>query len=364
LAFESLDLRAQPPQLSGHLSDAAMYDLANAKKILIIRLSSIGDVLQAATVARAIKSFYPQTRISWAVETKSKDVILDNVHLERVFVWPRKEWNAEAKKTLNPFTFFKRNLQFLSQIRKQNFDIAIDLHGMYRSDLISYASRAKIRICLPKPHEPCLGANVKTKNKNFSNRYERYFSVLTHFGIEGAEPVLEMFLRAEDEEFARDFMAEHGLKPQKFIVFNPSSNDKNRCWPAESYARLGDLLAAKYGLPIVVFGAAADKHLAQSIASRMAGRVIDATGTMTLKQLGAAAKQACVFISGDTGPLFIAQGLQVPTVALFGASSALECHINGPDRIALQAENGSLGNLSAPDVFRAVESLISRFSPP
>jgi len=334
-------------------------NLRDCEKILIIRLSSIGDVLHTTPVAQAIKKSFPQSRISWIVETKAKDVIEGNSNLEHVFVWQRKEWNAEAKKTGDYYTLIKRNLKFLSMIRQQHFDMVIDLQGMYRSDFISYASGAKHRFCLPDPPEPCIGANIHTKNRVFSKVYERYLSVLTYFGIEAVQPIMEMSLTLAEEHFAQDFMISHSLQSQKFIIFNPSSTKPSKCWPLDNFAQLGDSLAAEFKIPIVIFGAANDKYMAQTIAVHMNNPVIDATGTMTLKQLGAVAKQAGIFISGDTGPLYIAQALQVPTLALFGSTKAEYYHLDQHNQIALQAKDRSIHNLTVDEVLQAVRLILA-----
>ena len=337
----------------------AIPELVGQRKIVIIRLGSIGDVLHASPVAREIKNHFPDSRISWVVETKSKDVIEGNSNLEQVFVWRRKEWNAEAKKTRNYYTLIKRNLDFLAQIRQQNFDIAIDLHGMYRSGLISYASNAKYRICVPNPLErSTIFANICIKDGSFPTVYDKYLSVLKCFGIQACEPTMEMPVTADDKVFAQDFMAEYALQPRRYIAFNPSTSCISKCWPVDKFAQLGDWLHAEYGLPIIIFGAAGDKAMTQAIIARMKNRPVDATGTMTLKQVGAVAQQAAVFISGDTGPLYIAQALDVPTVALYGVTNAQYYTIPKQNRISIQANENSLSNITVEEVFGAVKKLV------
>ena len=341
----------------------------NFQKILIVRLSSIGDVLQASAVAHSLKKFFPKAHISWVVEDKSKDVILGHPALDQVFVWSRRGWFNEAKKTGDYFTLIKRNFEFFRRLRQERFDIALNLHGLNRADIVCFISGAKYRICLPNPHERCFGANIRTPNRTFEGRqaiYKRFLSVLTHFGLEETgEPVMEMGLSAEDQEFAERFLGGHGLRPRGFIVFNPSSSNSVKCWPGEYFARLGDLLFQEYKLPIVIFGAASDKQQAQFIAGRMSIPVIDATGTMTLKQLGGVACKAGVFISGDTGPLFIAYALGAPTVALYtSCADAENRHIHYPSSIALHAEGQSLKNLTVEEVWQAVRLILRSQSAP
>ncbi|MBP2662048.1 MAG: glycosyl transferase family 9 [Firmicutes bacterium] len=285
-------------------------------RILILRLSSIGDVLQASPVARELRKAFPSAHISWLVESKSQEVIQDNSNLDSVFVWHRKEWNDEAKKTGDYHALVRKNLAFVKQIRKEKFQVSIDLHGMLRSGLLSYLSGAKYRLCLPTPPEHAeYFANVKVKTEKFPTVFSRYLSVLKEFGIHRTEPEMEMQISLWDERFAMEFMANHGLKERSFFILNPAASQPAKCWPTDKFARLGDMLVDTYQLPILISGAKSDRPLAKKIIAGMRHKPIDVTGLVNLKQLGAITKQARTFISGDTGPLYIAQAVGTPTVA-------------------------------------------------
>jgi len=328
-------------------------------RILILRLSSIGDVLQASPVARELRKAFPSAHISWLVESKSQEVIQDNSNLDSVFVWHRKEWNDEAKKTGDYHALVRKNLAFVKQIRKEKFQVSIDLHGMLRSGLLSYLSGAKYRLCLPTPPEHAeYFANVKVKTEKFPTVFSRYLSVLKEFGIHRTEPEMEMQISLWDERFAMEFMANHGLKERSFFILNPAASQPAKCWPTDKFARLGDMLVDTYQLPILISGAKSDRPLAKKIIAGMRHKPIDVTGLVNLKQLGAITKQARTFISGDTGPLYIAQAVGTPTVAIFGPTNANYYSLGKKNHIFLQGRDARTNNVTTIELYRAVRQLM------
>ncbi|WP_229534699.1 glycosyltransferase family 9 protein [Pelosinus baikalensis] len=327
-------------------------------RILILRLSSIGDVLQASPVARELRKAFPSAYISWLVESKSQEVIQDNSNLDSIFVWPRKEWNDEAKKTGDYHALVRKNLAFVKQIRKEKFQVSIDLHGMLRSGLLGYLSGAKYRLCLPNPPEHAeYFANVKVKTENFPTVFSRYLSVLKEFGIHRTEPEMEMQISLCDERFAMEFMANHGLKERGFFILNPATSQPDKCWPTDKFARLGDMLVDTYQLPILIFGAKSDRPLTKKIIAGMRHKPIDVTGLVNLKQLGAITKQARTFISGDTGPLYIAQAVGTPTVAIFGPTNANYYSLGKKNHIFIQGRDARTNNVTTIELYRAVRQL-------
>ncbi|CUH97519.1 hypothetical protein P22_3650 [Propionispora sp. 2/2-37] len=327
-------------------------------RILIIRLSSIGDVLQASPVARELRKAFPSAYISWLVESKSQEVIEGNSNLDNVFVWPRKEWISEAEKSSDYLALVKKNLALVKQLRREKIQVSIDLHGMLRSGLLSFLSGAAYRLCLPDPPEPAGHfANVNVKAEYFPTVFARYLSVLKECGIPKAEPEMEMPLSLCDEQFAMDFMVKHALKERNFFILNPATSKPSKCWPADNYAKLGDMLAETYRSPILLFGAQSDSPLTQKVIAGMTHEPIDVTGLVNLKQLGAITKRARTFISGDTGPLYIAQALGTPTVAIFGPTNADYYSIGRNNHIFIQGRDGRTDNVTALEVYHAVKQL-------
>ncbi|MCX8053926.1 MAG: glycosyltransferase family 9 protein, partial [Armatimonadetes bacterium] len=116
---------------------------ASANRILIVRLSAIGDVLMATPVARALRKAFPQSYIAWVVEKKAADIVIGNPYLDDVIVWERTRGRSVASRVLN----FAKGLWFLrNELRSRDFDVCLDLQGLLRSALVCWLSGAARRI--------------------------------------------------------------------------------------------------------------------------------------------------------------------------------------------------------------------------
>lgn len=298
-----------------------IFPTTDIKNILIIRLSSIGDVLKCTVVIDKLRERFPQARLTWLVETKSKGVLEGNPKLDEIIVWERKEWSRQARKTRNYLRFGRQLYKFVRDIRARQFDLVVDLHGLPRSGMISFFSGAPYRICYDqaKKHSH-LWANIRvTPDRQQDTTIMQYYAgLLRGLGANTAGLRMHMPVLPADEEFAEQFMLQHRLVPGGFIIINPATSWKSKCWPAEYYAALADRISATCRLPILLTGGPADGELVQAIIGQMHSQAINVCGQTTLRQLAAIIKQASLFISGDTGSLFIAEAVGTPTLSLFG----------------------------------------------
>jgi ADP-heptose:LPS heptosyltransferase len=118
------------------------------------------------------------------------------------------------------------------------------------------------------------------------------------------------------------------------------------------------MLVDTYQLPILIFGAKNDRPLTKKIIAGMRHKPIDVTGLVNLKQLGAITKQARTFISGDTGPLYIAQAVGTPTVAIFGPTNANYYSLGMKNHIFIQGRDACTNNVTTIELYRAVRQLM------
>lgn len=314
------------------------------KNILIIRLSAIGDVLKCTVVIDKLRCRFPNARISWLVETRSKDVLLDNPNIDEVIVWERKEWSKEARSSKNYWKFARRLFQFTKEIRNRNFDLVIDLYRSPRSGIISYLSKASTRLCYTgSPKYSHLWANIHViPNYTTSTTATQFFAdILRPLGIVSDDLRMQMPILPEDRSFAETFLYDHGISPGKYIAINPSTSWQSKCWPSEYYARLADMIIEKHCLPVVILGAPGDVPLVETIIRQMQQQPVDASGKTTLRQLAALAEKAGAFISGDTGPLFIAEAVGTATISIFGPTDPAWHAPKGERHITLSTKSCS-----------------------
>ncbi len=361
--------------LTSEITIMSKIDKNNISNILVIRLSSIGDVLKCTVVIDKLRRHFPQARISWLVESKSKDVLLGNPNIDEVIVWQRKEWSKQAQISRNYPKFFSRLLHFAQEIRRRKFDLIIDLYGAPRSGIISYMSKAPFRICYSGARQGShLWANIRAVPDHTTDTtfMQYYAGILRPLGIDTRNLHMQMPVLPEDQRFAQTFLQQAEIGPQQqFVAINPSTSWSSKCWPTEYYARLADMIWSKHHIPLVMLGAPGDIPLVEAIIARMDYRPINAAGKTTLRQLAALAEQAAVFISGDTGPLFIAEAVGTATLSIFGPTDPAWHGPQGDRHITLTANNchcsksfcadkKCLTAISPEQVMEAFETLATR----
>lgn len=291
--------------------------MLNNQRILIIRLSSIGDVLHATPVAKALKEAYPNCHITWLVSKLSASLLSNNPYIDQVHVWSREEFEQAAGKyqlgTLRKLwhqlkTFFKEN----------HFDIVLDIHGLFLTGMIAAYSKAPRRIGM---------ANTRELNRFFMTEQaspiasdhviKRYLSVLSPLHIHTSEEQMTLNLTADLHKFAEDFLAKNHINPQKkLLMINPKTSWSSKNWDNENFAKLIDLLAPD--IQILLCGSIQDKNDADKITALCHRPLFDAVGKTSLLELAALIYRTDLLLTGDTGALHIATALQIPTISLWG----------------------------------------------
>lgn len=282
------------------------------KRILIIKMSSLGDVIHALPTLYAIRKNWPDAHITWAVHEQFSQVL------------PGKPWIDEIiyidKKKLT-------SLPYLWQLRKElhchEFDMCLDLQCLAKSALVAWLSGAKehygywelregsglINRALVGPHK-------------MGHVIERYLDTVRALG--GTVDRVEFPLRRDPKEAdaVNTMLQMHGMpKGMPYIVVAPGARWAVKEWPSENYGFLCKRWAEK-GMYTVLVGSSAEKAKAMSIRD-IAGTTycIDMTGKTTLQGLIELIAGASMYVSADTGPLHIANALKVPLIALFGPTS-------------------------------------------
>ncbi len=289
------------------------------KRILLVKLSAIGDVLMATPSAKAIREAFPDSYIAWIVERKSADVVLGNPYLDEVIVWDR----VKGKNLLSSVGPFVRNLKSLRhELRERHFDVAIDMQGLLRSAAVCMASGAPRKIGFADAAEGsvCLYTEKHTPDSVDLNAQQRNLDILQKIGVHSRDTAMYMPITDNDREFAARFWEENGLIGEKVVVFLPATTWVNKHWVSESWSKVADMIGDLYGAKSVILGSKADVKLAESIMSGARHKPVIAAGRTTLKQAGALMERSTAVVGVDTGLLHMAVALDRPSVGLFGAS--------------------------------------------
>lgn len=287
-------------------------------RFLIVRLSSIGDILHCTPVARVLKTALPDCHITWVVGEIPADMLRTNPYLDELYIWPRERWEQHLRR--GEFAPAWQLWQKLCQdLQARKFDIVLDIHGQFLSGLITFASKAPRRIGMSNTRElnSLFMSEIAPSSPLDVHVIPQYLSVLKPLGITAADYAMTLHLPAESITFANTFLSNHGMNPQdRIIAFNPGTTWQAKNWPAEYYAAA--IKALQPSGFILLCGGPADQALGESIKQHSGVPLINAIGQTSLLQLAALISRCTVLVTGDTGPLHMAIALGIPTVSIFG----------------------------------------------
>ncbi|MBN1461156.1 MAG: glycosyltransferase family 9 protein [Armatimonadetes bacterium] len=297
--------------------------LAEPKRLLLVKLSSIGDVVQSLPVARSLRRRFPNAYLAWAVGPAAADVVAGHPDLDRVvIVGGAPGHEAEGLDVVPPLSAVGTLRRAL---RRYEFDTTLDLQGLFKSALVARLSGAPRRVGFRTLHEGTFLLNNRrlVPNRRDVHAVDSYLDFAEVFGA-SREPVeFRIAISETDREVVDELLAGH----EELAALIPGARWDSKMWPAERFAAVADTVAERFGLTSVVTGASRDTELAARIASAARRPILDLTGRTTLKQAAELFRRCRVTIGNDTGPLYISSAVGTRTVALFGPSDA---HRLGP----------------------------------
>jgi heptosyltransferase-1 len=298
----------------------------SAPRILISRLSAIGDVIHAVPVMCALRDAMPDAHITWVVEGRNGALLQGHSALDEL-ICVRRGWLKSPSAVLN----------LRRQLRARQFDIAIDVQGLTKSAVVSWLSGARKRIGFAgvdgREFSPLLN-NVRVTPKA-KHVVERNLELLRPLGIERPSVRFDLPETVGDMAMATGLIASRGWKTG-FVVLNPGAGWKSKLWPRDRFAAVARHLGKRHGLPsLVVWAPGEERAWAEEIVAQSASHAHLAPST-TLTELAAICRRAALFIGSDTGPLHIAAAVGTPCIGLFGPMPAERNGPYGNPHIAIQ----------------------------
>ncbi|WP_175894699.1 lipopolysaccharide heptosyltransferase I [Burkholderia cepacia] len=315
------------------------------KRILIVKVTSLGDVVQTLPVVADLHRAFPGVTVDWAVDESCAEVVRWHPGVSRVLCAPLRRF----KKMRNRGDL-KAISASIGALRAHRYDAVIDLHGVYKSAIISVLARAARRIGYQTQDLGETGARFA-----YSHRF-------------GPRPDCDAWhgMRVSAGEalgYAPEGVATYGIVPPQdanlptavtdgapfMLLFHATSNPDKK-WPADHWAALATQMMARGVRVLLPWGSAAEHDDAQDIAVRAPGAVV--LPAMTVRELGAALGRAALVVGVDTGFVHMAHALQRPTVMIFVATSRHHCGIGGAPNALSIGEPGTV-----PSVGEALDAI-------
>jgi len=308
-----------------------------APRILVIKLSSFGDVIHALPTLEALGALYHQGQITWLVEEAYAPLLIGHPALAEVWPVPRVRLGQGMERDKVP-----RLLRLLRKVRASRFDLVIDLQGLLKSALWVALSQSPRKVGYDRTRELSylpLTERIPRFDPE-AHAVWRYLNVARHLGAPptlprcrlGLKPIFPAALRASDTGanlvFAHPPGRTQGPPPQtnhasngELVVLHPGARWPTKVWPAASWARLADRLIREKGLAVVITGSAADRELAAQIVAQMREQALNLAGRTSLAELAGIMQQARLAVTADTGPMHLAAALGTKVVAIFGPTA-------------------------------------------
>ena len=277
------------------------------EKILLIRLSSLGDIVLTSPAIRAVRRHYPKAQISMLVAKQYVDLLAENPHLDEVITFDRTARNTDTGEMV----------RIARLLRQRNFNLAIDFQRKFRTSLLAYLSGSKCRVGNHRPNG--LMCTVRVPDRSNKHAIDRNFDLLHPLGIEPIDRTMELFLSDSDRECARDILVSKGVHQNRLTVgLFPGAGWKLREWMPNRFAAIGDRIISDFDAQVLIFGGPNEGKLANHIAHLMAARATTCAADLPIRHFAALVESCNLFITNDTGPMHIAAAMCTPTVALFG----------------------------------------------
>lgn len=288
------------------------------KKILIVNVNWVGDVLFSTPFIRAVREHYPGSYIACLLHPRCIDILEGNPRLDEIIIYDE---DLSHKSLLG-------KLKLINILRKKKFDTAFILHKSFTKALITMLAGIRERIGYPTKNRGILLTKVIEEPADNPHKVEHFLNLARAVGINSSNRAYEFFIKDSDRNYIRAFLQKNGvIDPDFLVAICPGGNWDPKRWPKENFARLSDILIERFGAKVVISGAKKDIKLAEAIKALMKGKAITACGETTLKQLGALLEMADLVIANDTGPMHIASAMKTKLIALFGPTSP---DITGP----------------------------------
>lgn len=291
-------------------------------KILIIKLSAIGDVVQALPALEAIKKAHPASEIDWVVESAAAGILEGHPLIHRLLVSRRKEWLSSLTRPATFLQGYRGIRDFIRELRSSRYDIAVDFQGLLKSGVLVGLARAGRKIGFAGGRElSSLFLNEKLPPYDpEQHALERYLDVARHLGATDLSPLCTLPI-AEERERMRKRVAGLERPGGALIAINPIARWKTKLWEERKFAELADRIIADHGANVVFTGGPGDRDAVARIRSLMKQKAEDWTGRTTLKELAGLASLTDLFITTDTGPMHLAAATGARVLALFGPTA-------------------------------------------
>jgi len=319
-------------------------DLRNRdfRKILLIKLSAVGDVVHTIPVLNKLRRRYPAAQIGWLTTPPIAELLRHNPKIDNVIAFARDEWSSPFR--LAPFVNYAR---LARRLRAARYDLVVDMHGQLRTAGFALATGTPVRIGFDRPRAAVWQASARqfpaqTRKHAWQGAREGSWRAYTHHI---PVPTLELHavdrylnigpllgLDCEPADFSfpippaasrriEALLHRHGIGERELVVVAPGTVWETKHWGADKFAAVARHFLAKDDAVILV-GSRRERGVCDEVAGAAPGAV-NVAGETTLSEFAALIARAAICVTNDSGPMHLAVALDRPVVSIFGPTDPI-----------------------------------------
>ena len=279
------------------------------RRVAILKPSALGDIVHALPVLSALRGAWPHAHISWVVNKSFEPLLAGHPELNATIPFDRAAFRG------NPLRAARYAVAFTNRLRREHFDLVIDLQGLLRTGLMCAGSGCPVRVGFAAAREGSrhfYTHRVEVPDADAIHAVDRYRRVLDFLGV--APSPARFVVPVDPAEVAAATQILEAF-PRPWVAVAAGAKWLTKRWPVASFAALLNRASAQFGGTAVLVGSPDDIALSLELAARLRGPSLDLTGKTSLPRLVAVLKAADAMVANDTGPLHLAAALGTPCVA-------------------------------------------------
>jgi heptosyltransferase I len=331
-------------------------------RVLISRLSAIGDCIHTLPVACELKRVIPQCQIGWVVQGVAATMLEGHPAVDQVHKVNR-GWMSS----------FQQSSRLRRELQAARYDLVLDVQSLTKSALAGWLSGARTRLGFARPLARELAPWIATElvETNQTHVVDKYLQILQPLGIGSPQVDFRVPHRPEQAATAARMLRELHLHGIPFAVMNPGAGWDSKLWPARRFGEVARSLSERRQIPtLVVWAGEREQQWADEIVKVSGGRAVMAPPT-SLNELAEIFRQASFFVGSDTGPLHLAAAVSTPCVGMYGPTRPEVCGPYGAGHLALQqyyqdgssrqrrgSDNSAMQAISTELVIAACEQMV------
>ena len=318
----------------------------NFKRILIVRLSSLGDVIQTLPIPSVVRAAYPDAEIGWAIDRELASAIAGHPDVDHIHPCDRLQWGQNLKYPFKWYPIAGAAARFVEEIRTIGYDCALDVQGLLKSAAIPLLARIPIRIGFGHRRE-LSHLFYKERYLNRTEYFDRdrmhvdhMMALASAIGCETSNYSIQLPPVTVESRTKMDALLGNGAGHNTpLIAIAPATQWTSKEWPFEHWLSLTRMILEQTSANVLLIGAPTDApvtvRLLGMLGDTVRQRVLDLAGRTSIPELYALLQKVAVMVAADTAPLHIAGAAGCDLVGLFGATPTLRTGPMGRGNIAL-----------------------------